>query len=389
MIKKTTTCIICKKGELQRIPEFSQLSRLTSDCRPFNKGGEIAVCANCSLIQKIPDRKWLSEINQIYASYAAYSIAEGSEQLVMDSNTGLLSKRSHVIAKRLHEENIFSGNIDILDIGCGHGVTLEAFQHFFPEWGLYGHELDDSKLNHLSKIKNFQGLHTCDLRNVGAQFGLVTMVHSLEHFINPLETLVEIKNLVASGGYLFIQICNIDENPFDILIADHLTHFSPRTLAFTAWSAGYEVVLISKDWVKKEISALLRPANDQNNFYKYDLLGEDSFIALTKKNSWLKKLSEVASSQIIRGKGFGIFGTSIAGTWLANELRDRVTFFVDEDPNRIGKKYLKRDIISPESIPDDAIVFLAMAPQIARQIAIRLRELMPGIQFIEPPPENW
>jgi hypothetical protein len=48
---------------------------------------------------------------------------------------------------------------------------------------------------------------------------------------------------------------------------------------------------------------------------------------------------------------FGIFGTSIAGTWLYGELGDRTSFFVDEDPARAGKAHLGVRIIAPPNVP--------------------------------------
>lgn len=385
MPKKKLACIICKHNNLEFIFDFSKFSRLTSDCKPFEKGGKLAVCLNCGLVQKIPDQKWLTEINQIYSEYSAYSIADGSEQLVVDARTGLLSKRSDVIASNLYEKCDFSDEGMVLDVGCGHGVTLAAFQKILPNWKLYGYELDDSKVDHLNKIKNFQGLLTENLSDIKTKFNLVTMVHSLEHFVNPLETLIALKNLLKPAGRLFIQVCNVEENPFDILIADHLTHFSPDSLSFAANAGGYEVELICSNWVKKEISAVLRLKTLAPKLLKNDQLGKDSFLSLHKKNIWLSRLVEKAGLGVAGGNSYGIFGTSIAATWIALELGGKIDFFVDEDPNRIGKIYLEKVILSPASIPKNSVVFLAMAPVVARHIAVRLRANIPGVNFIEPP----
>ena len=58
------------------------------------------------------------------------------------------------------------------------------------------------------------------------------------------------------------------------------------------------------------------------------------------------------------GKGeFGIFGTSVAATWLASGLGDAVKFLVDEDPVRDGRLHLGRPIPRPEQVPPTAVMY--------------------------------
>jgi hypothetical protein len=64
---------------------------------------------------------------------------------------------------------------------------------------------------------------------------------------------------------------------------------------------------------------------------------------------------------------------------------DKVSFFVEEDRNRIGRKHLGRPIIHPSDIPPDARVFLALAPGIAAAIDERLRSVLP-CSLVMPPP---
>src|SRR6202034_98872 len=73
------------------------------------------------------------------------------------------------------------------------------------------------------------------------------------------------------------------------------------------------------------------------------------------------------------GRLFGIFGTSIAGTWLYSELGDQVSFFVDEDPQRAGKSHLGIPIVLPEQAPEDSLVFVALPESLAGTVISRLR----------------
>jgi hypothetical protein len=62
-------------------------------------------------------------------------------------------------------------------------------------------------------------------------------------------------------------------------------------------------------------------------------------------------------------------------------LGDAVSFFVEEDPNRLGRPYLERPVLSPAEVQPGSVVYLALIPQIAAQVARRLRHTIPNLQL--------
>ena len=364
-------CQVCDEKLLQLVQGFELLQRITSDTKPFTTGGKLAVCMGCGAVQKIPDAAWLNEINQIYSSYQAYHIADGEEQTVMDPHTGLPKKRSVVLMQQLHGSYTFPEAARIVDIGCGDGVTLKAMSEIFPTWKLYGYELQSSKFNLLSRIPGFQQLYTGDIAAISETFNFVSMMHSLEHFTQPLKTLMQLRSKIEQKGHLFVQVCNIEENPFDILVADHLMHFSPASLSNMAAQAGFGCVTVQTDWVKKEISFFGSAENQPVPLIKSDT--KKIYARVSEHVTWLSALIEHAKSTAKSSATFGIFGTANAATWLATELGDQVKFFVDEDPNRIGRTYMGKPVVAPKDIPVASTVYLALAPSLASKIAQRLQ----------------
>lgn len=77
---------------------------------------------------------------------------------------------------------------------------------------------------------------------------------------------------------------------------------------------------------------------------------------------------------------FGIFGTSIAATWFAGFLGDRVDFFVDEDPMRQQQRFMGKPVYAPDRVQPEATVLLALAPHTQVNVRRRLEPL--GIRFI-------
>ena len=68
----------------------------------------------------------------------------------------------------------------------------------------------------------------------------------------------------------------------------------------------------------------------------------------------------------------GLFGTSIAGTWLFAELEGRAGFFVDEDPHRIGTRWHDRLVYHPREIPAGSSVVVPLPRPLAESIARRI-----------------
>jgi hypothetical protein len=96
---------------------------------------------------------------------------------------------------------------------------------------------------------------------------------------------------------------------------------------------------------------------------------------------WLRRFVDASREASATSAGFGLFGTSIAATWLCGVLGDTVSFFVEEDPNRVGRPYLERPVLSPVEVKPGNVVYLALIPQIAAQVDRRLRDIIPDLRL--------
>jgi hypothetical protein len=81
---------------------------------------------------------------------------------------------------------------------------------------------------------------------------------------------------------------------------------------------------------------------------------------------------------------FGIFGTAVAGTWLAGARDIEVDFFVDEDPSRIGAKHLGIPIISPGDAAEGSDILVGMAPAVSKRLAGKYRDAAAHFHAVKP-----
>lgn len=371
-------CQVCSADSLEAVESYTSLPRVTSDCKSWPAGGKLTVCHTCGACQKIPDAAWFDDIERIYGAYQIYQLSEGSEQIIFSAD-GKAAPRSRLLADFVRQTVKLPTKGKLIDIGCGNGGALRTFSQTLPEWQLYGTELTDASLEDLKQLPNFVRLFTGRQPEIKERFELVTMIHSLEHMPAPAKTLSEAADLLDDGGKLFVEIPDVETSPFDLIVADHLVHFSRATLRLLTERAGFSVQVLRNDMLPKENTLIAVPGSVTPT--KSDAAAG---IALIKRNvGWLSALVDLATKTAMSAKSFGLFGTSISGTWLDGVLREKIAFFVDEDESRIGKTIGGRPIVSPKDTPKDATVFVPLIPSVAKKVIERLSCWR--VRFVAPP----
>ncbi|RXZ33724.1 class I SAM-dependent methyltransferase [Oxalobacteraceae bacterium CAVE-383] len=364
-------CHICS-GALLPLSDFSTLVQVTSDCRPWRGGGALAVCTKCDTVQKPTTASWLKEADEIYAEYAIYNQGGGAEQATFDLNSGAATARSEKIVEWLNAAGQLPAGGKLLDIGCGNGAFLRAFSQQYPDWQLTGLELNDRNRAAVEAIPGVTQLHVGPLSALNERFDLIVLIHALEHIPEPVRYVAALTEHLNPGGRLLIEVPDLDNSPFDILIADHATHFTAGTLQRVVEAAGFAPLTLQRGFVPKELSLLaVRAADAASSLVASDLPGKNRDTAAAHL-SWLHSL--VQRSQQVQGD-FSIFGTSISATWMAASMDRQADFFIDEDYNRVGGSHMGRPIYHPTAMPSTPTVLVPLRADIAQEIAKRYAQL--------------
>ncbi|WP_153115853.1 class I SAM-dependent methyltransferase [Rhodocyclus tenuis] len=146
----------------------------------------------------------------------------------------------------------------VLEIGCGGGWNLLPFAD--AGCAVRGYDYDEEYLHEGSK----RGL---DLRMGGLSAALaanekadlILLSHVLEHFLDPQETLHQIRSLLTDKGVLFVEVPNlfaIRDRLMRSLQGVHTYTFVPRTLERLMNRAGWGRVALNP-----VIQSLWRPAS--------------------------------------------------------------------------------------------------------------------------------
>jgi 2-polyprenyl-3-methyl-5-hydroxy-6-metoxy-1,4-benzoquinol methylase len=374
-------CHVCAGPGVQLFSKYEQLCRVTSDCKPWPRGGRLGACTFCGTVQKPIDAAWQAEVAQIYREYTIYHQSNGAEQAVFDTASGRSSLRSQRLVEMVSARLQLPTTGRLLDLGCGNGAFLRAFSAAQARWALAGLELDDKYRETVESIPRVEALHAGDPKDVPGKFDFISLIHALEHIPNPRGYLEQTWNKLKVGGLMLVEIPNFLENPFDLLVADHSSHFTPTAVKEVVHSTGFEVLFVATDWVVKEQTVIARKVGE--DAVKHNMKGASGAAAAGRAVGWLLSVVEAAQEQAGRGR-FGLFGTSITATWLTGELGEAVQFFVDEDPNRVGKTFMERPVYHPSQVPGDSNVFLGLPRQLAESVKQRIGK--PGVSYHLPPP---
>lgn len=388
--EKAVLCHVCNHTAVKLSEKMQSLPRAASDCRPWKSGGTLGTCTNCGVVQKGIDKEWREEAQEIYTHYDLYHQSiNGIEQAAFNTVSGEGKPRSKKILEYINNNlDLLPSKGRMIDVGCGTGGFLSAFSSIFEDWELNGFEPNVKTRSRLMEIHNVRDIYSARVEDLPGIFDLISVIHALEHIENPISFLQSLKNKIHKNGLLLIQVPYFLDNPFDLIIADHCTHFTLSSLSSVMQAAGFEIVYISSKVIDKEITLLAKPSLQVLPMKKISNdLAFDIIQAAECCLKWLKTVISEADNIAKSSSSFGLFGTSISANWLLGSFEDSIEFFVDEDETRVGRSYRNRPVYRPQDIPIGSNVFMPLPRNLADLIA--KRNHYDGVYFNLPPHFNW
>ncbi len=350
---------------------FEKLARATSDCRPWPKGGGLAVCGGCGFVQKVVNGNFRWECEQVYDAYEIYHQGDGAEQKIFLAVDGRSFSRSERLLRSVLPQLNMPPVARVLDVGCGNGSLLRVLSDLKPNWRLAGFEINGRHETVVSNIDGVEAFYSGNLNDIPGEYDIVFMIHTLEHVIDPFSFLCDLRKKIASRGTLLIHIPDYQSNPFDLIICDHVSHFSPASIERLIHAAGFDTV-VSAEIIHKERTLL---AVNTDRLQKEQPICEEERFDFSRAMRMLKWLEQCVdrARNLQNRKNFGVFGTAIASAWLFSSLGSGIDFFVEEDPCRTNRLFLGLPVYSPGELRAVSQVFLPFPFTIAAQIKNRLK----------------
>ncbi len=341
-----------------------------------SKTGKYVICCDCGLIYHNPVAS-ADEFAVYYKNEFAksYKDSVGIQDSVAEERLEFLIKQG------------FELKSPVLEIGCSFGSFLnKVAEKNIEVFGVEPSEKLVSEANRIYGLSVFNGTYE-EYTPKKNFYSMISLFHVLEHMVNPVETLIRIKEELAPDGFLYLEVPTFREHQLSMVFKNiHPTVFTQCTLEKLLGKTGFRINSIS--FSASNIRVIATPSSEVQNGKncRADEILRDLEVYIKGRKECTKLIKE-RLSLLGKNEGVAIYGAGHTTIELAEifDLKSiNVTNIFDADPEKEGKELLSMKIENKDRIDyfnGKYIIIASYAFQ--EEIAESLRHLKQrGIELI-------
>ncbi len=365
------TCNICA-NRLDK-PVYESETSLTSVFDIFPQPTRVRICGSCGHLQT-------DEIENAAAFYdTEYTFLTESEEEdhiyeVRDSNK--IYRTDHQVAV-LQRKLELDADTKILDYGCAKSSMMWTLQKDEPALRPFLYDVSDCYVPFWEKFAEPSNWAVYEIPSSwDGNFDVVTSFFSLEHITRPVEVVDQITRLLTPGGVFYGIVPNVLTNSADLIVIDHVNHFTRSSLDCLLTSAGLVVQEIAADTHRGAFVFLAkRPIESTGATWTAN---EKEIVATSRV---LCELAEFWSSAAARLRDaeqdttndgeLAVYGASFHGAFIKSCLLrpERIRCFIDRNPFLQSGDLGGVPILPPDDLPQDVRnIFVGLNPLHAREV---------------------
>lgn len=362
-------CNICSATLKETVYE-SEVS-LTSLCAIFPQPTRVRLCARCSHLQT-------DEIDEVDAFYDTdYSILTDSEE--EDQIYEIRGGRT--IYRTEHQVEVLLNKLDlgprarIADYGCAKSSMMRLLLERNPGIDPHLYDVSDRYVPFWKKFLDPSRWATYDVPEAWyGTFDLVTSIFALEHITQPTDVVRQIARLLKPGGQLYGIVPNVLTNCADLIVIDHVNHFTRSSLACLLTSAGLEIRQIDAEAHRGAFVFIARRTVDDATT---PWLADAEEIAVVSSDLrelgrfWSRAAQRLHDAEQRITGDLAIYGAGFYGAFVKSCLAEpkRIRCLIDQNPFLQGRELDGAPIVAPDELPADIRnVFVGLNPAHAHKI---------------------
>lgn len=251
---------------------------------------------------------------------------------------------------------------NVLDFGAGKATTLQRVATARPDLHPHVFDVSTDYARHWATWVPNEAQASYDLPDTWTdRFDLITAHFVLEHVPDPVAALSSMRRCLAPGGRIFFTVPDAGGNTGDLLVVDHLSHFSDTSLHRALHRAGLRALNVDRAAFGGAF-AVTAIAGAEDAPRPADLTAMRGALA-----DWQAILARLGT-QDLTGP-VAIYGAGFYGSIAAARLPVRPVCFLDRNPYLQGQEHLGLPVLPPEECPADiATLIVALNPAIARDV---------------------
>ncbi len=372
-------CNICGKSLVDSIYVSESARSLTSLCTVYDSPTQVYYCHGCGHVQSVE----INNIDNYYDSDYDILVESEEEDQVYEVVNGAAVYRTEHQVRTLFDKIELPSGTRILDYGCAKSSMMRTLIARNPAIQAYLFDVSDRYLPFWSKFLSEDRWATYVIPPAwNEQFDVVTSFFSLEHMARPQDALRQIYQVLKTDGLIYGIVPNVFTNTADMIVVDHVNHFTRVSLNYLLVNNGFEVVEIDdgahrgalvfkarKVASLPVVEELPAPGTVQSIFE------EASKVARYWQDIGAKIRDFERSIQSI--ERLAVYGAGFYGAFIFSCLQhpEKIVSVIDQNSFLQGRKANGVEIVSPAGLPEDVdVVMVGLNPAHARSLIEEIPE---------------
>jgi SAM-dependent methyltransferase len=371
-------------------PEMAVVLNLPSPS--ITSGGEllaspvtVAFCSSCGHVQSPA----LANEDLFYANDYRISLQSDEHDQVYEVRAGVPVFRTDRQAEVFCEQVSLRPGSRVLDYGAGKATTLRKVSERRPDIEPFVYDVSTSYQQYWEgwvpkgNTAPFETPTSWE-----TSFDAIMAHYVLEHVSDLSAMLGHLRRLLKPQGLLYFSVPDWKKNPGDLLVVDHVNHFTEDSICRLLEASGFELRSARADLLPAAFVVTACPAGTVTPRAILDF--RDIKTLKSDADFWNQiALGVHAASSHWADKRVAVYGAGFYGTWLASRLQEsvKVTCFVDANPHVQGEK-AGIQVVSPEEAEklELELILIGLNPAHARQTAETipfLKKSLSKLRFID------
>lgn len=363
-------CVVCGHATVQPIYASAQDVSITSLSKIIQAKTTVYCCAKCGHLYTQP----VVDVDAYYdQSYNINTASEDEDQLYAMVD-GKPVYRSEHQTKALMETLDIQHGARVLDYGCGPAHTTRALAQQRDDLAIHLFDVSENyKPSWLNWVDEARTACYETPTDWDGTFDLVASFFALEHVDDPRTFVRTLSRLLKPGGQAYLLVPNVYDNIADLIVVDHVNHFSETSITALLEAEGFTLTYLSSEDHSSAWTVVAKrneDASEQTPSIDHTKLEASTKQALEMAGFWKDCDDKViAFEQEADDLPATIYGSGFYGCYLYTRLSnpDRVQGFVDRNPHQQKKKLFGRSITDPATLDDQPrVVWVGLNPRIAK-----------------------
>jgi SAM-dependent methyltransferase len=361
-------CRICG-GKLGAPDYHSNAPGLSSSLHLLEVPTEVYACRNCGLAQS-PE---LTDTKAYYDRDYKISLESDDHDQLITLPSGETIPRNDLQSRLVVEHANLPVGAKVLDFGGAKGSTLKKICAARNDVVPYIFDVsNDYEQLWVSWILNSnRAVHKVPDSWRG-QLDVVIVNFVLEHIPQPVETLSLLKDLLAPDGVIFLTVPNALSNTGDLLVVDHVNHFTAYSLFNLFNSLGLALEKLDEGQLPGGLMAVARKIRRGDAIQTPK---DDSHLIVEALSVWGNNKSKLISEAALFSKSpSAIFGAGFYGNWIASILAGiaEIMCFIDNNKHLQNREIKSLPVFAPANMPTTIeTVYVGINPAIAKNVVAR------------------